>query len=121
MLKDAVNAKATPNQRAAIEAAVYCRRPGWTRICDMTSDEFAAKVYKTFDELDEETRKIYIDRYGEDADEAYLRWGRQHYRVPVAYVLDDGTVVDLEQFRAMELCGRGFMMVVKLCIGGEAA
>lgn len=114
LLKDAVNAKATPNQRAALEALEYCRRPGWKRICDIPPDEFE-NIYLAFDELDIHWRTKFIAAFGEeDAPIGYMTFGPRQLRVPFMYVLDDGQVIGSEQWYGMDLAGRGCMMILQV-------
>lgn len=96
----------------------WCRREGWTRICDISSDQFEKAVYPRWEELSSTQQDVWIRNYHNDAEAAWLHYGRPgSYKVPVAYILDDGTCLNLFQFRVMDLANRGFMMVFKLEAG----
>lgn len=114
-LQAAIYAKATPHQRAALHADDWCRRAGWTRICDIPSAEMENRIYPTWEELPLNDKEAWIRNYHQDAEAAWLRYGKPRaYKVPVGYILDDGTFVTRLQFHAMDLADRGFMMVFKL-------
>jgi hypothetical protein len=121
-LKDAINAKATPHQRAAMAAEDWCKANGWTRICDIPSDQYADTVTHTWETLPNEERLRWIDVYKriEDAKAAWDYSGRgAAYKVPVGFVMDDGEFLSRQQFHQTNLTFRGFMMVFDLRKGGE--
>ena len=114
-LQTAIYAKATPHQRAAMHAEDWCKPNGWTRICDIPSDQFENAVHPRWEELPDTQQDDWIRNYHDDAEAAWLRYGRPgSYKVRAGYILDDGAFINLFQFRIMDLAGRGFMMVFNL-------
>lgn len=119
-LRDAINAKATPHQRAAMVAADWCKASGWTRICDIPSGAYEDVVTYTWETLPDAERSLWIGNYQQDARDVWARFGRGGaYKVPVGYIMDDGEFVEHRQFHRMDLAGRGFMMVFDLRSKGE--
>lgn len=116
LLRDAINAKATPHQRAAFAAEDWCRaNPGWVRICDIPSEQYEDAVHPRWEELPAKDKASWIRNYHADAESAWLQYGQpSSYKVPVGYILDDGHFVTRLQFHTMDLADRGFMMVFKL-------
>lgn len=114
-LKDAINAKATPNQRAAMAAEDWCKANGWTRICDIPSDKYEDAVTYSWETLPDVDKKTWVRNYHQDAQSAWEQYGRGgSYKVPVGFILDNGEFVTRRKFLRSDFPGRGFMMVFDL-------
>lgn len=115
-LQAAINAKATPNQRAAFAAEDWCKRnPGWVRICDIPSDQYEEAVYYSWEKLPATQKRPWIRNYKHDAQAAWENYGRTGtYKVPAGYIDETGNFLTLMEWRTGDLAGRGFMAIFNL-------
>lgn len=117
-LQAAINAKATPNQRAAFAAQDWCRQnPGWLPICDIQGTDHEAKVVLRWSDITQDEQNQWIERHDNETD-ARLAWeefGRVgRYKVPAGFIDETGHFLTLIEWRTGDLAGRGFMMVFNL-------
>lgn len=114
-LREAIDAKATPNQRAAMRAEEWCaRNPEWECICNINPDDYGRKIIQSYDDMPEEQQANLIQRFKGDARIAWETLGVGEYKVEAGYIMDDGTFITPAQWLATELSNRGFMMVFKI-------